>query len=77
MRKFTTLTVDSKTRMQMILSDCSYNQACYYLKGQDTGKLLNVRTVYIEPLTYKVTELRCEKATFIYDETRGFLMQRY
>lgn len=31
MKKFTVHCIDNKTRMQIILSDCSYNMACSYL----------------------------------------------
>ena len=76
MRRFQFLILDNKTQLQMVLCDCSYNQACYYLQGQDVGELLKVTTVNVSPLPYKVSELKYEKATFIYDEQRGFLMQR-
>lgn len=74
MRKFTTTCIDNITNLIMVLSDCSYNNACSFLESENAnnkfGQFLTAtnRTLYL-------TEIRYEKANFIYDEVRGVLLR--
>ena len=75
MKKFTTVYIDSITKAEMVLSECSFNQACAYLEGLNANKKFG---------EYKGTEcgsptvckLVFEKALFLYDEERGYLMRK-
>lgn len=74
MKKFTSLCKDIITGAEMILCECNFNQACAYLEE------LNADNKFGE---YKETEcgsktvckLVFEKATFLYDEERAYLMR--
>lgn len=69
MRKFTTVCKDTKTNYEMILSECSYNQAVSYMANILNGiPLVEVKN----EMTY-VTYHNGKK--FCYDETRGYLMK--
>lgn len=69
MKRFTVSCKDEKTGMEMILSECSYNNACSFLEGQNLGKLIGCETVSIT-----MTKIAYEKRTFFYDEDRGYLL---
>lgn len=73
MRKFTVLCRDNITKMQMVLSDCSFNEACMFLEMENAdgrfGAYKGTKHVGMEKLSF-------EKATFYYDEERGLLLQR-
>ena len=70
MKRFTVKCLDSITGMYMVLSECSYNQACSFLKDRATeyGKLINIKQLG------RLTRLKYEKAEFFYDEGRGYLL---
>lgn len=80
MRKFNFVCIDEKTKMQIILSDCSYNNACYYLdsNGFNDGKYkvkikYDIRTNRY--LIYHIDEKEnIVGRVFCYDETRGLLL---
>ena len=72
MREFKTVCIDNETQNEMVLSECSYNTACYWLmsKGFEEPERLENRSgkYYI----YYVTP---REITFIYDEDRGYLLR--
>lgn len=74
MRKFTATCIDNVTNMVMVLSDCSYNNACSFLECENAnnkfGHFISAtnRTLYL-------TEIKFENASFIYDEVRGVLLR--
>lgn len=70
MKKFTSLCRDNITGHRMILSDCSFNEACAYLERENLGKYKGM-----EACSLHVSKIRFEKATFLYDEERGYLMK--
>ena len=80
MRIFKTKCIDSVTGYNMILSECSYNNACFWLETE-----LNKKNMYVDIVRklphdiLDLTELITNRFAnadlrFIYDETRGFLM---
>ena len=75
MRRFTSLCTDSITGCEMILTDCSFNQACSFLERENTDNKLG-EYKGCECASRYVTKLIFENATFLYDEERGLLMRR-
>ncbi len=73
MRKFMTSCIDNLTRMSMVLSECSFNQACDYLEHHlnETGEFLGAESV-----SGNKTKLKFTNHTFYYDENRGYLLQK-
>lgn len=81
MRKFKTATKDSKAGYEMILSECSYNMAMYWLERELDKYNVVIRytekTNYPCNLTIIGTETKNVGAimrTFYYDEERGYLL---
>lgn len=76
MRRFTTACIDIVTRMQMVLSECSFNAACMFLDMENAdkkfGELIDVKSL---GLLEGKTEIKFEKSRFIYDENRGYLLK--
>jgi len=71
MRKFVTNCIDNVTGMTMVLSECSYNKACAYLEAiEEIGDFIGTKIVN------GMDELKFAKATFYYDENRGYLLQK-
>lgn len=74
MKIFKTTCIDKLTRMQMILSECSFNEACSYLESvqekYNLGKYLGT-----ECMGLTTTKLMFENDTFYYDEDRGYLLR--
>ena len=71
MREFKTMTKDTETGMQMVLSECSYNMAMDYIMRKGFTYY-----DYFEP-SGRFTTLefsRPTKRTFVYDEERGYLL---
>lgn len=71
MRVFTTMCKDSVTGMEMLLSECSYNSACYWLaskgfKDYDKFECSGDRV--------SITFTKPSNRTFVYDEERGYLL---
>lgn len=74
MRKFTSLCRDTVTGHRMVLSDCSFNAACMYLEGLNADNKFGAFKG-TECGSANVTKLVFEKALFLYDEARGYLMK--
>lgn len=74
MKKFTSVCIDSITGAEMVLSDCSFNAACMYLEGLNADKKFG-EYKGAECGSRDVTKLVFEKALFLYDEARGYLMK--
>lgn len=76
MRRFTTACIDIVTRMQMVLSECSFNAACMFLDMENAdnkfGELIEVKSLGIPACK---TEIKFEKSRFIYDDIRGYLLK--
>jgi hypothetical protein len=60
--------------MEIILLEASYNAACMFLETENRdnrfGKLLDTEMIS------SLIEIRFEKATFFYEEKRGYLMRK-
>ena len=68
MRKFTTVCMDNKTNKQMILSECSFNNACHYLQS------LSNNNIEVKAIDVYTMEIKVDNKKFIYDEERGILL---
>lgn len=71
MREFKTSCIDNVTKMEMVLSEVSYNMACDWL----------MRKGFVEYDKFDVIGNQIElqfskpkKKTFVYDEGRGYLL---
>ena len=68
MREFRTMCKDTKTGLQMVLSEASYNMACDWLESKGYGEYDKFETVGNEIwITYG-------DKLFVYDEERGYLL---
>lgn len=74
MRKFTALCKDTVTGHRMVLADCSFNAACMYLETQNADNKFGAYKG-TECGSRDVVKLVFEKALFLYDEARGYLMK--
>lgn len=77
MRRFTAACKDSKTGYEMILSECSYNQAMYWLEAKLKDEHMWVeqtrtRNGMVEIWPTDANFLRGRK--YFYDEERGYLL---
>lgn len=70
---FNTVCIDSKTRMQMVLSECSYNMACDWLEQQGFTEYETFENVGNE---IWLTFSKPKEITFVYDEERGYLLMK-
>ena len=72
MREFRTICKDAETKGIMVLSEASYNGACYYLESKgfecDTARSISDRFTEI------IGKLNGKAKTFLYDEHRGYLI---
>lgn len=75
MKKFTTLCKDVITGAEMVLCECSFNQACAYLEGLNADNKFG-KYKGTEVGSKNVCKLVFEKSTFLYDEERGYLMRK-
>lgn len=75
MRRFTSLCTDNITGCEMILYDCSFNQACAFLERENADNKLG-KYKGCECASRVVTKIVFENATFLYDKERGLLMRR-
>ena len=71
MRKFTSLCIDNETIKQMILSEVSYNNACYYLFSN--GFVDPVNTITSGDITTLIFK-NPKEINFYYDEKRSYLL---
>lgn len=71
MKIFTSMCKDTVTGMEMVLSECSYNSACYWLasKGFKDYDKFDCSGDRI-----KITFTKPSKRVFVYDEERGYLL---
>jgi hypothetical protein len=61
--------------MEMVLCKSSYNEACAYLASiQRKCNFGNLKTCKV--VSTGLTEIIFERATFIYDEERGYLLRK-
>ena len=73
MRIFRTVTIDSVTKKEMVLSDASYNNACFYIDC--ISELHGFRVLGTET-NGNITVIKCTAGlTFYYDEARGYLLK--
>lgn len=75
MIKFTASCIDNITKAEMVLSECSFNQACAFLEGENMDNHFG-KYKGTEVGSSHVCKLVFEKATFLYDEERGYLMRQ-
>lgn len=74
MRKFTAICIDNITNMELVYSECGFNEVCMQLEKENAdnkfGHFISAtnRTMYL-------TEIKYEKVCFIYDEVRGVLLR--
>ena len=73
MRRFTTACIDNVTKMEMVLSECSFNEACMFLEKENKDNRFGNFVSAKGKLTK--TEIIYEKANFLYDEERGYLLR--
>ena len=77
MQKFETLCVDKETEMEMIAGCCSFKEVCKFLDEENAngkfGNLVGVKGMLNS--TYDKTEIKFEKASFLYDKERGLLLK--
>ena len=59
---------DSVTGMEVIILECSFNEACSFLETQPLGKFLGCKAFG------NTTKIQFEKRNFYYDEERGVLL---
>lgn len=73
MRKFVVLCKDSVTNLEMVASECTFNESCIFLEKENTdnrfGRFLSAIG------KNETTEIMYEKARFLYDEKRGLLLR--
>lgn len=70
-REFKIMCKDTVTGMQMILSECSYNTACYWLENKGFTEYDQFESHGNEVWMYFSQPT---KRLFIYDEDRGYLL---
>ena len=72
MRKFTTLCIDPESRKQLILSDVSFNNACFFLYSKGFTDPEKTTTDYKNNVTTLYFKSPKEQ-TFYYNENKGIL----
>ncbi len=73
MRRFDVYCIDTVTKMQMILSEATYNMACSFI--EHTLKV-PVDDISTEVLENGMTAIKkAGKTVFVYDEGRGYLLR--
>ena len=71
MREFKVMCKDTKTGMEMVLSECSYNMACDWLERKGFTEYDKFECVGD---TIWITFSKPNDRLFVYDETRGYLL---
>lgn len=80
MKIYTASCIDSKTRMEIILSDCSYNNACYFLEGNYFNSIDGKIKIRWDRRTDRILIFAVDEKeniisrVFCYDEARGLLL---
>ena len=76
MKRFETLCVDKETGMEMLVGCCSFKEACKLLEDENRdGKFGNLVSIAgMLGSTHGKTEIKFEKAEFLYDKERGLLL---
>ena len=73
MIKFAVLCKDNVTNLEMVASECTFNESCIFLERENAnnrfGRFLSARG------KNEITEIIYEKASFLYDEKRGLLLR--
>ena len=73
MRRVKCLCIDNKTRKEVVLTDCSYNHACWWI--DNAAKTNHFRVLGTEKSGDYVV-IKCTAGiTFYYDEAREFLLK--
>ena len=62
--------IDNKTHLEIVASECSFNQACEYLEC----KMKNCLYKGLEACGINITKIVFDRRTFLYDEERGLLL---
>lgn len=76
MRIFTVACRDIETDYEMVLSECSYNQACMYLQQTYHPMDIKTETDFVHNRIYLILQGVGLGLEFCYDENRGYLMKR-
>lgn len=71
MKVFKSICIDKETRMEMVASECSYNEACCYLSKLHLGK----KEMYAVVIDARYKVLLVNGHCYVYDEHEGFLMR--
>lgn len=66
-------TKDEKTGYELILSDCSYNMAMYWLEAA-IKKLGHIPNIECHKECSGIMKIETSGRTFFYDEDRGYLL---
>ena len=66
--------IDIVTKMEMILSDCNYKNACKFLEKENEDNRFG-HFLTAKGRTLFITEIKYEKANFIHDGVRGVLLR--
>lgn len=65
MRRWATVCIDNKTGMEIVLSECGYNEACFFLEMRG-----------VEVASAKGNRVVCTNGTvFVYDDERSMLLK--
>lgn len=73
MKIFRCVAIDTVTKKEMILSEASYNNACFYIDC--ISELHGFRVLGTET-NGNITTIKCTAGlTFYYDEARGYLLK--
>lgn len=77
MRRFTTMCIDKETNLEIVASDCSFNESCIFLETENADERFGnfVGAKGMLGVSHNRTEIKFEKAEFLYDETRGLLLR--
>ena len=73
MRRFIATCIDSKTKMEMVLSEASYNMACSFIEHTLKVPIFDIST---ETQKDGMTAIKkADRTIFVYDEERGYLLR--
>lgn len=75
MIRFSTVCIDNITKGEMILADCSFNNACMFLSRENRDNRFG-RYKGTESDSLNVKRILFENATFLHDEERGCLIRK-